>query len=175
MFKVPGLKIIRVYTDRKEQAEFSIPNKRHTLRQSTDDRTGVPEKLKNISLHRITRKYPCPYADVLEMYEISLRIIGRKIKRKIREPEAFYPSPNAGNSIQMIIKPLITSCFFHHGFFALNLQSINYEPIHLAIYLQTVLNNSSYLYHSPPATCLKSKDEHCWLYQTFILSYWLEE
>ena len=27
MIKVPGLKIIRVYTDRKEQAEFSIPNK----------------------------------------------------------------------------------------------------------------------------------------------------
>ena len=69
MIKVPGLKIIRVHTDRKEQAEFSIPNKRHTLKQSTDDGTGVPEKLKNISLHRIIRKYPCPYADTLDVWK----------------------------------------------------------------------------------------------------------
>ena len=69
MIEVPGLKIIRVYSDRKEQAEFPIPNKRQSLKQSTDDGTGVPEKLKNVSLHHIIRKYPCPYADELEIYE----------------------------------------------------------------------------------------------------------
>ena len=90
MIKVPGLKIIRVYTDRKEQAEFSIPNKRHTLKQSTDDRTGVPEKLKNISLHRITRKYPCPYADVLEMYENKFEDDRMKNKRTSKEEVTAY-------------------------------------------------------------------------------------
>ena len=93
MFKVPGLKIIRVYNDRKEQAEFSIPNKRHTLKQSTDDRTGVPEKLKNISLHRITRKYPCPYADVLEMYENKFEDNRKENKEKNKRTRGLLPKP----------------------------------------------------------------------------------
>ena len=93
MIKVPGLKIIRVHTDRKEQAEFSIPNKRHTLKQSTDDGTGIPEKLKNISLHRIIRKYPFPYADALEMYENRFEDDRKENKEKNKRTRDLLTEP----------------------------------------------------------------------------------
>ena len=90
MIKVPGLNIIRVYSDRKEQAEFPIPNKRQTLKQSTDDGTGIPEKLKNVSLHHIIRKYPCPYANELEMYENKFEYDRKESERTSKKEVIAY-------------------------------------------------------------------------------------
>ena len=72
MLKIPGLKIIRVYGDRREQAEFPIPNKRQPLKQSTDDETQISnedDELKAVSLHHVIRRNPCPFAADLSEYE----------------------------------------------------------------------------------------------------------
>ena len=72
MLKIPGLKIIRVYGDRREQAEFPIPNKRQPLKQSTDDETQIlneDNELKAVSLHHVIRKFPCPFSAELGKYE----------------------------------------------------------------------------------------------------------
>jgi len=72
MLKIPGLKIIRVYGDRREQAEFPIPNKRQPLKNSTDDDSQISIEsiaLKAISLHHVIRKAPCPFATDLREYE----------------------------------------------------------------------------------------------------------
>ena len=72
MLKIPGLKIIRVYGDRREQAEFPIPNKRQPLKNSTDDETQIlneDNELKAVSLHHVIRRSPCPFAAELREYE----------------------------------------------------------------------------------------------------------
>ena len=72
MLKIPDLKIIRVYGDRREQAEFPIPNKRQPLKDSTDDNNQVSNddnELKAVSLHRVIRRIPCPFRAELEKYE----------------------------------------------------------------------------------------------------------
>ena len=72
MLKIPELKIIRVYSDRREQAEFPIPNQRQQLKNSTDedDRMSNEEnELKTVSLHHIIRSDQCPFADGLREYE----------------------------------------------------------------------------------------------------------
>ena len=72
MLKIPGLKIIRVYGDRREQAEFPIPNKRQPLKNSTDDNSQISNEdiaLKAISLHHAIRRAPCPFASDLREYE----------------------------------------------------------------------------------------------------------
>ena len=72
MLKIPGLKIIRVYGDRREQAEFPIPNKRQPLNNSTDDETQISNEgneLKAVSLHHVIRRDPCPFATELGEYE----------------------------------------------------------------------------------------------------------
>lgn len=70
MLQIPGLKIIRVYSDLKEQAEFSLPNKRRPLKFSSDDEAQISnEKLKGVSLHHVIRADPCPFASDLREYE----------------------------------------------------------------------------------------------------------
>jgi len=72
MLKIPDLKIIRVYGDRREQAEFPIPNKRQPLKNSTDDDNQISnedDELKAISLHHVIRRRPCPFAAELGEYE----------------------------------------------------------------------------------------------------------
>ena len=72
MLKIPDLKIIRVYGDRREQAEFPIPNKRQPLKNSTDDNNQISNddnELKAVSLHRVIRRSPCPFAAKLGEYE----------------------------------------------------------------------------------------------------------
>ena len=72
MLKIPNLKIIRVYGDRREQAEFPIPNKRQPLKNSTDDDNQISNddnELKAVSLHHVIRRSPCPFAADLEKYE----------------------------------------------------------------------------------------------------------
>ncbi len=71
MLKIPQLKIIRVYGDRREQTEFPIPNKRRPLKYSTDeeDRISKDDELKAVSLHHIIRSDQCPSADELREYE----------------------------------------------------------------------------------------------------------
>ena len=86
MLRIPGLKIIRVYGDLREQAEFPIPNRRKYLKQSTDDGTEIPERLKKVSLHHIIRKHPCPYADDLRMYERKFED-DRKEKQRTSDQE----------------------------------------------------------------------------------------
>ena len=70
MLQIPELKIIRVYGDLREQAEFPIPNKRKHLRSSTDDED---EELKAVSLHHVIRRDPCPFASQLQEYENSFK------------------------------------------------------------------------------------------------------
>ena len=72
MLKIPDLKIIRVYGDRREQAEFPIPNKRQPLKNSTDDNNQISNddnKLEAVSLHHVIRRSPCPFAAELGEYE----------------------------------------------------------------------------------------------------------
>ena len=72
MLKIPDLKIIRVYGDRREQAEFPIPNRRQPLKYSTDDNNQVSNddtELKAVSLHHVIRRSPCPFAAELGEYE----------------------------------------------------------------------------------------------------------
>ena len=72
MLKIPGLKIIRVYGDLREQAEFPIPNKRQPLKNPTDDDSQISNEsiaLKAISLHHVIRRAPCPFATGLREYE----------------------------------------------------------------------------------------------------------
>ena len=72
MLKIPDLKIIRVYGDRREQAEFPIPNKRQPLKISTDDNKQISNEdneLKAVSLHHVIRRDPCPLASELKEYE----------------------------------------------------------------------------------------------------------
>ena len=72
MLKIPALKIIRVYGDRREQAEFPIPNKRQPLNNSTDDDNQIwneDDELKAVSLHHVIRRSPCPFAAELGKYE----------------------------------------------------------------------------------------------------------
>ena len=72
MLKIPDLKIIRVYGDRREQAEFPIPNKRQPLKNSTDDNSQISnedDELKAVSLHHVIRSSPCPFAVELTEYE----------------------------------------------------------------------------------------------------------
>ena len=72
MLQIPDLKIIRVYGDRREQAEFPIPNKRQPLKNSTDDDNQISYEntpLKAVSLHHVIRRNPCPFASELRRYE----------------------------------------------------------------------------------------------------------
>ena len=70
MLQIPGLKIIRVYSDLKEQAEFPLPNKRRPLKISSDDEAQISnEKLKGVSLHHVIRADPCPFASDLREYD----------------------------------------------------------------------------------------------------------
>ena len=71
MLKIPDLKIIRVYGDRREQAEFPIPNKRQPLKDSTDDNNQISNdnELKAVSLHHVIRRSPSPFAADLGEYE----------------------------------------------------------------------------------------------------------
>ena len=72
MLKIPELKIIRVYSHRKEQADFPIPNKRQPLKYSTDEEDHISDEdaeLKTVSLHHIIRSDQCPFASELREYE----------------------------------------------------------------------------------------------------------
>ena len=72
MLKIPDLKIIRVYGDRREQAEFPIPNKRQPLKNSTDDNNQMSNddnELKAVTLHHVIRRSSCPFATELGEYE----------------------------------------------------------------------------------------------------------
>ena len=70
MLRIPDIKILRVYGDRKEEAEFPIPNKRKPLKMSTDDEFQIKDEgLKAVSLHHVIRGEGCPYASDLRSYE----------------------------------------------------------------------------------------------------------
>ena len=61
-----------MYTDRREQAEFPIPNKCQPLKNPTDDDSQMSNEniaLKAISLHHVIRRDPCPFASDLREYE----------------------------------------------------------------------------------------------------------
>ncbi|KAJ7378386.1 helicase [Desmophyllum pertusum] len=74
MLQIPGLKIIRVYGDLREQAEFPIPNKRKHLKISTDDEAQISNKeLKAVSLHHIIRSDKCRFASQLQDYESAFK------------------------------------------------------------------------------------------------------
>ncbi|KAL9956676.1 hypothetical protein ACROYT_G038193 [Oculina patagonica] len=72
MLRIPALKIIRVYGDRREQAEFPIPNKRRPLKYTIEEDDGTTkedDELKAVSLHHVIRSDQCPFADGLREYE----------------------------------------------------------------------------------------------------------
>ena len=100
MLKIPGLKIIRVYGDRREQAEFPIPNRRQPLKNPTDDETQIlneDNELKAVSLHHVIRRSPCPFAAELREYEgkfdadrkNKIRTSNKEVK-KYREVRIIY-------------------------------------------------------------------------------------
>ena len=117
MVRIPGLKIIRVYGDLREQAEFPIPNRRQYLKQSSDDGTEIPERLKKVSLHHIIRKHPCPDADELRMYERKFED-DRKEKQRTSDQEV--------ETYCKVSFYLMHACIhsFIHSFFLLASQSV---------------------------------------------------
>ena len=76
MLQIPGLKIIRVYNNRKEQAEFPVPNKPAPLKYPTDEddhNFNEDAELKAVSLHHIIRSDQCPFALELREYESKFK------------------------------------------------------------------------------------------------------
>ena len=89
MLQIPELKIIRVYGDRREQAEFPIPNKRQPLKNSTDDDNQISNEnfaLRTVSLHHVIRSYPCPFASELRKCERKFDN-DRKNNRRTKDKE----------------------------------------------------------------------------------------
>ena len=103
MLKVPGLKIIRVYGDRREQADFPIPNKRQPLKNSTDDESQIlngDNELKAVSLHHVIRRSPCPFATELGEYERKFDEDRRKDLRSSDKEVEEYREVRLSNSVQ---------------------------------------------------------------------------
>ena len=70
MLRIPDVKILRVYGDRKEEAVFPIPNKRKSLKLSADDEFEIKDDgLRAVSLHHVIRGQECPYASDLRDYD----------------------------------------------------------------------------------------------------------
>ena len=91
MLQIPDIKIIRVYGDRKEEAEFPIPNKPEPLRTSTDDDGQISDDgLKAISLHHVIRGEMCPFASKLRNYELKFAADRKAgVRTKDTEVEAY--------------------------------------------------------------------------------------
>lgn len=103
MLRIPQLKIIRVYGDRKEQADFPIPNQRPPLKTSTDEEDRISEEdneLKAVSLHHIIRNDQCPFAGELREYERNFEADRKKgLRTSDKEVEGyrqvrFFNKPN---------------------------------------------------------------------------------
>ena len=76
MLEIPELKIIRVYGDRKEEAEFPTPNRLKPLKHSTDDEDQTKtlnQELRNVSLHHVIRGGTCPFAKEILEYDRKFR------------------------------------------------------------------------------------------------------
>ena len=74
MLEIPELKIIRVYGDRKEEAEFPTPNRLKPLKQSTDDEDQTKtlnQELRKVSLHHVIRGGTCPFASEIREYDLK--------------------------------------------------------------------------------------------------------
>ena len=72
MLQIPDLKIIRVYGDRKEEADFPTPNRLKPLKNSTDDEDQTntsDQEIKKVSLHHVIRENTCPFASEIGKYE----------------------------------------------------------------------------------------------------------
>ena len=76
MLQIPELKIIRVYSNRKEQAEFPVPNKPKPLKYPIDEddhNSSEDADLKAVSLHHVIRSDQCPFALELREYESKFK------------------------------------------------------------------------------------------------------
>ena len=74
MLEIPELKIIRVYGDRKEEAEFPTPNRLKPLKHSTDDEDQTKilnQELRKVSLHHVIRGGTCPFASEIREYDLK--------------------------------------------------------------------------------------------------------
>lgn len=74
MLEIPELKIIRVYGDRKEEAEFPTPNRLKPLKHSTDDEDQTKtlnQELRKVSLHHVIRGGTCPFASDIREYDLK--------------------------------------------------------------------------------------------------------
>ena len=74
MLEIPELKIIRVYGDRKEEAEFPTPNRLKPLKHSTDDEDQTKtlnQELRKVSLHHVIRGDTCPFASEIRAYDLK--------------------------------------------------------------------------------------------------------
>ncbi|XP_022797848.1 helicase with zinc finger domain 2-like [Stylophora pistillata] len=91
LLQIPELKIIRVYSDLREQAEFPLPNKRKPLRSSSDDdeTQELDEKLKEVALHHVIRADTCPFAHELKEYERKFK---QDKKKGVRTEDAHVDS-----------------------------------------------------------------------------------
>lgn len=72
MLEIPQLKIIRVYGDRREEAEFPTPNRLRPLKRSTDDEDQTKtlnQELRKVSLHHVIRGDTCPFALEIRAYD----------------------------------------------------------------------------------------------------------
>ena len=74
MLEIPDLKIIRVYGDRKEEAEFPTPNRLKPLKHSTDDEDQTKtlnQELRKVSLRHVIRGGTCPFASEIREYDLK--------------------------------------------------------------------------------------------------------
>ena len=74
MLEIPELRIIRVYGDRREEAEFPTPNRLKPLKHSTDDQDQTKtlnQELRKVSLHHVIRGDTCPFASEIREYDLK--------------------------------------------------------------------------------------------------------
>ena len=74
LLKIPGIKILRIYGQEIERKEFPVPDKVTLFRSR---RVAVELKadkdLRDVSLHHVIRKEPCPDLEELKGYDKAFK------------------------------------------------------------------------------------------------------
>ena len=72
--KIPGLRLLRIYGQEIERKEFPIPDRLTAFRERhVSAQLKADEELRDISLHHVIRKHPCPYAEEIAEHEEIFR------------------------------------------------------------------------------------------------------
>ena len=104
LLKIPNLKILRVYSDQIEQAEFPVPNKLRPPRatRSEDEFEISSEKVKCLSLHHAIRGPVCPFSQELLQYEEVFE--NSKAKKESIDQKEVNEYCKVGGNMKLLMK-----------------------------------------------------------------------